>query len=409
MAPYLSIFQFEFLIFVFIDIKYGSLTFVVCYVLICLSGSCILFHSNDRYGFHREHCKTALDETNGDVGKAVEHLLQMCFEYTPKHHGKHKRKRTKSQGECEMDELMKEALLQREEEALALSSIYREDFEERIPNQVWIMNFDLPHITDHYQEKTRNLYDRKQQMVERSLSNINVCRFYQQGHCRFGSSCKFRHKTAPSKTYQEICDNSSAQVYQLEIRFPEGNLYPMEPPLVAFFTANPDFPILKSLNVSKLLFEEARAFAESASPVVFSLVAVLEDAAQMIKVLEAKPLPLSLVPSSIKENAATKQGAGRGRPRGATADNLQSTRSSSSRITTKGKEEESSDSDDSDDDDEEDDSEIEAVPVRTQKNQPFKRDKREIERGNRTLKDQFKRKKVCFWYLKKNYIRWNSI
>ncbi|XP_071787163.1 putative ATP-dependent RNA helicase DHX57 [Asterias amurensis] len=355
-----------------------------------------------KYGFHRDHCKEALEETDGDVGKAVEHLLKTCFETSSK---KSKKKRTKSQGEQDNEALMKEAFLQREEEALALSSIYRDDFEERIPNQIWVMTFDLPHVTDHFQVKARQLHDRKQQMVEQSLSNVNICRFYQQGHCRFGSSCKFRHKVTPGKTYQEICDNSNAQVYQLEIRFPKGNLYPMEPPLVAFLTASPEFPIVKCLNVSKLLFDEAKVVAESASPVVFSLVALLEDPDQMITALEEKPLPMGLAPSLKKDDSATKHGAGRGRPQSASAGIPRGTRTKSSVNSSKTnlKKEDLDESSESEyDDEEEEEEEVEQLPVRTNKNIPPRRDKREIERLNRTLKETFKRQQHSHAY--KNFL-----
>ncbi|XP_038072636.1 putative ATP-dependent RNA helicase DHX57 [Patiria miniata] len=360
-----------------------------------------------KYGFHRDHCLAALEETNGDVGQALDHLLQECFHFSPKH--KHKRKRTKSQGGGETDGQMQEALQQREEEAMALSSIYQEDFDERIPNRVWVMNFDLPHVTDHFVEKARSLQNRKQQMVDRSLSSVGLCRFYQQGHCRFGSKCKFWHKReGHSKSYQELCDNADAQVYQLEIRFPEGNLYPMEPPLVAFLTSNPDFPIGKSLNISNLLFEEAKEIAESASPVVFSLVSVLEDAPQMIKTLEQKLLPLSLAPSAAKpveKKPAFKQGAGRGKPQNAAADNSTGHKPSNSCALAKGKDtpvgrEQSEDSDSTDEDGGSSSSEIESepAPVKAEKNQPMRRDKRAIERENRTLKEQFRKKKHSHSY-----------
>ncbi|XP_022087605.1 putative ATP-dependent RNA helicase DHX57 [Acanthaster planci] len=362
-----------------------------------------------KYGFHRDHCLAALEETSGDVGQALEHLLQKCFRYSPKH--KPKRKRTKSQqGDVEMDGQMREALQQREEEATALSSIYQEDFDERIPDRVWVLNFDLPHITDHFREKARNSQDRTRQMLDQSLAMVGMCRFYQQGYCRFGSKCKFRHKReSHGPSYQEICDNAGAQVYQLEIRFPEGNLYPLEPPLVAFLTSNPDFPIGKSLNVSRLLFEEAKDIAETASPAVFSLVSVLEDATQMINALEQKPLPLSLVPSSdksVQKKPVFKQGAGRGKPLNASADNTAEHGVDNSHSFAKGKNasnltvssDESEDSESKEEGTSSSEIESEPAPVKTEKNQPMKRDQRAIERENRNLKEQFRKKKHSHSY-----------
>ena len=78
--------------------------------------------------------------------------------------------------------------------------------------------------------------------------------------------------------------------YLLEVRFPSKNLYPWEPPVVAFSSTHPDFKSAVCLNITKRLAAEAVEQASSGSPAVFSLVSILEDEDEMNVLLDQKPL-----------------------------------------------------------------------------------------------------------------------
>ena len=84
---------------------------------------------------------------------------------------------------------------QRQEEAFALSSIYESDFSERIPNQVWTLRLKLSHINKSLKEAQKNEKKKSAQRAQDTRRRKqNICNFYKEGSCRFGSKCKFFHE-----------------------------------------------------------------------------------------------------------------------------------------------------------------------------------------------------------------------
>ena len=237
-----------------------------------------------------------LKNDEGDVGLALEHLLMKCYS----ENGSPAKEEISHREDVTMDV----ALEQRQDEALALSSIYGEDFEEKIPNKLWAIQFDLEHINsilDKMQksaEKSSVRYNPKQQQ-EVEVDPKSVCPFYIKGECRYGSRCWKSH-VVPFGSDRTTLDGTvveeeiAGKPYELEVRFPDGNLYPYEAPLIAFSSKTSRFPIVKCLNISRHLYNESKTFTEEGEPAIFSLVSILEDETHMQDVLQQNRLKISM-------------------------------------------------------------------------------------------------------------------
>nr|XP_020832636.1 putative ATP-dependent RNA helicase DHX57 isoform X3 [Phascolarctos cinereus] len=226
-----------------------------------------------RYGFNTEYCEAALKSCDGDVGASLEHLLSQCFSE------RYAERMEIPAGASRVSR--EECMEQRQEEAFALRSICGEKFVERIQNRVWTIGLELEHLTS-------KLCKSKQ---TKSAPNVQtareICQFYLQGNCRFGSKCKFRHENPSrhlSRKAERSIDDSHLRsngdvsfLYELEIRFSEGSKYPFQAPLVAFYSTNENLPPACRLHISEFLYGKALTFAETAEPVVYSLLTLLED------------------------------------------------------------------------------------------------------------------------------------
>ena len=209
--------------------------------------------------------------------------------------------------ECLGDEEWDEIYEQRTEEKLALESIYGENFKENIANKVWTITVNMEILSrlssnqaaGNKKRPTHNNYSN-------SRDNKNLCRFYLKGNCSYGSKCKFKHQsphTEDSVTRSRTKDNDedaqTSSEYQLEIRFPEGNKYPQEPPFIAFQSTNSLLPKYVSLSITSRLVNEARIQGEGGLPIVYSLVSLLESEEEVTALFEAPAVPFSLPPPVI--------------------------------------------------------------------------------------------------------------
>ncbi|KAM7367031.1 hypothetical protein PAMP_014956 [Pampus punctatissimus] len=252
-----------------------------------------------RYGFDRERSKQALEAGGGEFGATLEQLLHQVFS---------ERYGQKAVSPDNLEGVpMDECLSQRQEEALALTAIYGERFGERIANTVWTVTLDLSFISDGNKNsgEVRNRYG------ERSVNIRDVCRFYLKGQgCRFGDKCKFKHQM-PNKgepapdlngPSQPGISSYSPPEYELEVRFPKGNRYPFQAPIVAFSTNDESMGAAGRLSVTERLFGEALAAAKSSEPVVYTLITLCEDESTMKELLAVShhkystPPPVVTVP-----------------------------------------------------------------------------------------------------------------
>ncbi|XP_014676197.1 PREDICTED: putative ATP-dependent RNA helicase DHX57, partial [Priapulus caudatus] len=237
-----------------------------------------------RYGFHKDRCKSALEQNEGDVGRSLEQLWCSCFNVT-----------------FERDDSFSEddILERRSEEVLALSSIYGDAFVERIPNRVWVVCLDLPVLETLINKKPAADHRKKPAAdhQKKTADSRLACRLYKKGTCRFEHKCRYRHEAAAKHVYAALAlenpdPDGAASKYELEIRFPDECSYPFEPPLVAFSTTHDYFPKSKCLNVTSRLYEEARGVAADHLPAVFSLMGILmEDEDALKRAIESPSLP----------------------------------------------------------------------------------------------------------------------
>ncbi|XP_073776686.1 putative ATP-dependent RNA helicase DHX57 isoform X2 [Danio rerio] len=238
-----------------------------------------------RYGFDRERSRQALEAGEGsgcgEVGATLELLLSQMFKerfgssaLSPQTSD------PPSQGEC---------VALRQEEAFALTAIYGERFCERISNRVWTIQLDLLWLDERRIKLSDSKHSKKQ-----SESN-QICKFYLRGAgCKFGNRCKFKHQVHESSTSRDFCkasqpgfSNADAPIYQLEIRFQPGSLYPFQPPLVAFSSTDESLSGAGRLSVTEYLFGQSLSAAEEGEPVVYTLISSLEEDGPVRELLSA--------------------------------------------------------------------------------------------------------------------------
>ncbi|GFO15860.1 ATP-dependent RNA helicase dhx36 [Plakobranchus ocellatus] len=260
-------------------------------------------------GFSSDHCHEALQLMDGDVGAALEYLLNDLFNISL----------DVGTGEnlTADSEVDAELLEAREEEKMALQSIYEAAFEERIPNKCWVLSLDLAELSDIVQtnpdEEAKN--DPRHKAAEEKEKK--VCQFYMKGKCKFKDKCRMSH-SLPLEEGGRMADLShpiynrlkevEADIkppFALEIRFPDGCKYPQQPPLIAFSALeDSSLPAHTRLNISQFLMSLARDSAQDSLPCVFSLVSALEDKDKLQELIQlpppalSKPVALAATPST---------------------------------------------------------------------------------------------------------------
>lgn len=250
----------------------------------------------DRYGFNIERCQAVLRMCDGDVGASLEHLLTQCFSET---FGE-RMKISEAVNQISLDECME----QRQEEAFALKSICGEKFIERIQNRVWTIGLELEYLTSRFRkskpkESTKNVQE----------NSLEICKFYLKGNCKFGSKCKFKHEVPPNQIVGRIersvddshlnANEDGSFLYELEIRFSKDHKYPYQAPLVAFYSTNENLPLACRLHISEFLYDKALTFAETSEPVVYSLITLLEEESEIIKLLTNTHHKYSVPPMNV--------------------------------------------------------------------------------------------------------------
>uniref|UniRef100_A0A3B4WYD6 Putative ATP-dependent RNA helicase DHX57 n=1 Tax=Seriola lalandi dorsalis TaxID=1841481 RepID=A0A3B4WYD6_SERLL len=270
------------------------------YIYLVFYPICFVTFPFCRFGFDRERSKLALESGGGEFGATLEQLLHQVFSE------RYGQKAVSPDGLEGVP--MDECLSQRQEEALALAAIYGERFSERIANAVWTVTLDLSFLSDKNSKKGGAVGSRG---GGGSVNIRDVCRFYLKGQgCRFGDKCKFKHQL-PTKgrsgadspdlkgPSQPGFSSYSPPEYELEVRFPKGNRYPFQAPIVAFSTNDEYVGAAVRLTLTEQLFGEALAAAKSSEPVVYTLITLCEDEATMKELLAVSHHKYSTPPAVV--------------------------------------------------------------------------------------------------------------
>ncbi|KAK3581847.1 hypothetical protein CHS0354_009735 [Potamilus streckersoni] len=248
-----------------------------------------------RYGFERGRCTEALQLFDGDIGQALEYLICQSFHLQPRNDDNVCHDEKLGVEEDNFQEIYEE----RKDEMTALQSIYEDRFVERIPNRVWILTLSLPHLDRMVKGSSKKVMASSNTNFGKynPLNDKTQCKFFLQGSCKFGARCKFKHSLSAKDdlfmTKDDTSNGEEVRKYELEIRFPVGNKYPKEMPIVALSTDDFYFQHQICLNITKRLLEEARPLSESGNPVVFTLVSLLEDESVLCDVIKLPPHPFT--------------------------------------------------------------------------------------------------------------------
>ncbi|XP_060781858.1 putative ATP-dependent RNA helicase DHX57 isoform X2 [Neoarius graeffei] len=284
-----------------------------------------------RYGFDRERSRRALEAVEsggqGEVGATLELLFSQMF--------------TERFGSTALDLQVpdppsyEECIALRQEEADVLTAIYGERFCERINGRVWTIRLDLLWMTEGRNSTSEST---KKGLVSRS-SSTQVCKFYLKGSgCKFGKQCRFIHQRPTDSSHhrdpygpsQPGFSSTDCPVYQLEVRFPQGNCYPFQPPLAAFSTTNEAISGAGRLNVTEYLFGQSLSAAREGEPVVYTLVSCLEEEGPIRELLSASHHKYSAPPPVLATPVIT---ATKIRSKCTSADGTPSSTTVSSRVT----------------------------------------------------------------------------
>lgn len=224
----------------------------------------------------------ALQLCDGDIGAAMEYLLGELRNMTQTDHS------GETLAVSQTETFPSEIIELRDDEKLALASIFEHRFIERIPNRVWILYLELPEL--------KNLLNMKSESHS-LMQNKPICLFYRKGLCRYGDKCKHLHiiehdRSQLSNLSYSLQGELADNLFTLEVRFPIGNVYPKEVPLLAFSSAVDRLAPHSCLNISRFLMTYAQEFALMEQPAIFSLVNLLSDSEQLQILLDMPPISL---------------------------------------------------------------------------------------------------------------------
>ena len=245
-------------------------------------------------GFEKKRCIYALKQNDGDLGAALEWLLCNCCELN----------QLGEKNPAYSEEMFQEASIQRQDEVMALESIFNEAFTEVIGDSVWTIKLSLPFLLDEFKPKNSV---QKSKTAKKAEKVANVCRFFLQGYCKFGNKCRLSHDqinlkettSNEAKSEPDMKDAINERTdpsfpFQLEVRFCKGSLYPFEPPLVVFYSTNELIPSSGCLNVTLRLNREAKDLADAQSPAIFCLASLLENEEEVMACFKMAPSEYSL-------------------------------------------------------------------------------------------------------------------
>ena len=118
-------------------------------------------------GFDEIRAKNSLQSNDGDVGASLEALLYEAFQLSSSSSS------SSSPSDVDRDEI---ASL-REDEMMAVTSIYGDLFEEKIANKLWVMKLQLEHIVKLVEGGGGGAEEKK-----KSVDTRPICTFFAKGN-----------------------------------------------------------------------------------------------------------------------------------------------------------------------------------------------------------------------------------
>ncbi|XP_041765318.1 putative ATP-dependent RNA helicase DHX57 [Anopheles merus] len=247
------------------------------------------------YAFHRSHCEEALDHHNGDVDKALALLFSKYFpppnDLPPV---------TEDHNEDELDTL-------RADEREALESIYDKLFVEKEHNLVWQLKFKIDHLLTHSPSEMKKQAEREAQQAEEEKRRMlealakkkkakrEKCWNFAKGKCRYGNRCHYSHELdepkdeadkKPGKRGTDKAADEDPNWFYLEIRFPPGNRYPFERPILLLKTTCSDIPEQLCLRVNRRLVQECIELTKDGMPCIYTVADLLQNDEEIGRFIE---------------------------------------------------------------------------------------------------------------------------
>ncbi|XP_049284337.1 putative ATP-dependent RNA helicase DHX57 [Anopheles funestus] len=245
------------------------------------------------YAFHRSHCEEALDHHDGDVDKALALLFSKYFP-SP----------SDLQPPAE-DHNEDELCTLRADEREVLESIYDKLFVEKEHNRVWQLKFKIDHLLTHSPSEMKKQAEReaqqaaeeKRRMLEALAKKKKVkrekCWNFAKGKCRYGNRCHYSHEPDESDSEEKKGSKKAEKTTEedpnwffLEIRFPPGNRYPFERPILLLKTTCSDIPEQLCLRVNRRLVQECIELTNDGMPCIYAVADLLQNDAEIGQFIE---------------------------------------------------------------------------------------------------------------------------
>lgn len=239
----------------------------------------------ENYGFPMAHCIEAYDHCEGDIDKSLLLLFRKYMRLPDNE---------EFVSESMPSDITENELLDmRNDEKEALESIYDKLFEEKEKHTVWSLKFKIDHLLQHSPSEVRKAREAALKALEDAKAKANVkkpkepprCRnFDRDGTCKFGNKCRFAHiKPEPEVDIEDKIvkkekppQESDANCFYLEIRFPPDTKYPYEAPFIYLKTTCHDIPTEVRLRIARKLYKEAKESCRDGIPCVFSISELLQ-------------------------------------------------------------------------------------------------------------------------------------
>uniref|UniRef100_A0A182SYI7 RNA helicase n=1 Tax=Anopheles maculatus TaxID=74869 RepID=A0A182SYI7_9DIPT len=245
------------------------------------------------YAFHRAHCEEALDHHNGDVDSALALLFSKYF--PPPNN---LQPPVEDHNEDELTAL-------RADEREVLESIYDKLFVEKEHNRVWQLKFKIDHLLTHSPSEMRKQAEREAQQAEEEKRRMQEalakkkkakrekCWNFAKGKCRYGNRCHYSHELDESDSEEKKNSKKVEKTMEedpnwffLEIRFPPGNRYPFERPILLLKTTCSDIPEQLCLRVNRRLVQECIELTNDGMPCIYAVADLLQNDEEIGRFIE---------------------------------------------------------------------------------------------------------------------------